>query len=339
MARQDHERAAECLLALLKSIVTGWGDRMEHILRYAFHAILHRPGSTLLDVAEMLRHPKEKHNPLREEILSLVDDPIVRQFWLEDYPTYREEETKAAHHKLSKILLAGPVSRIFSTPESSFSIRRIMDEKMVFLANLSRVGPGTRDTVASLLLALFQMSALGRHAASIDSRDTYYLYCDEAHALVTPALDNTMAETRKFGLSLTLAHQYMRQFDRERINALGTAGSTIIFRVDKDDAQHLAKGLMGKVEPDELVGLPPYEAIARIGSDVMRIRGLRPLGPASQGTRDKIAARSHERYCRAGADVEARVRQRLEGKNGRVAASRDMDMLDFPGESFCYETF
>ena len=52
---QDIGRMADDLVGVLKSFVTGWGDRMEHILRHSIFALLHLPGSTLLDIADILR--------------------------------------------------------------------------------------------------------------------------------------------------------------------------------------------------------------------------------------------------------------------------------------------
>ncbi len=44
-----------------------------------------------------------------------------------------------------------------------------------------------------------------------------------------------LAECRKFGIKLTLAHQYLSQFQKSKIDALTTVGTTIIFNVDIAD--------------------------------------------------------------------------------------------------------
>ena len=54
VAGQDPTRVADDLLGAFKSFVSGWGDRLERFLREAFYALLHMPGSTLLDVSTVL---------------------------------------------------------------------------------------------------------------------------------------------------------------------------------------------------------------------------------------------------------------------------------------------
>lgn len=48
-------RVAGELVTAFKSFTEGWGDRLAHLLRHAFFALQHRPGSTFLDVAKLLR--------------------------------------------------------------------------------------------------------------------------------------------------------------------------------------------------------------------------------------------------------------------------------------------
>jgi len=51
---QSLSRTAEDLVAAIKSVVTGWGDRLEHLLRHGFYALLQLPESTLLDLSNLL---------------------------------------------------------------------------------------------------------------------------------------------------------------------------------------------------------------------------------------------------------------------------------------------
>jgi len=52
---QDIGRITDDLVGVLKSFVSGWGDRLEHILRHCIFALLHLSGSTLCDIAHLLR--------------------------------------------------------------------------------------------------------------------------------------------------------------------------------------------------------------------------------------------------------------------------------------------
>jgi len=73
-----------------------------------------------------------------------------------------------------------------------------------------------------------------------DQRVDFYVYADEFQNLVTETFENILSEARKYGLCLTVAHQYVGQLlERVQAAVLGNVGSLIIFRVGGDDAVKL----------------------------------------------------------------------------------------------------
>ena len=339
---QDAGRAADDLVGAIKSVVTGWGDRLAHLLRHAFYALLHRPDSTLLDVANLLRFKSEESERLRKEILHYVHDEPSRQFWREDYRRYGFAEATAAQHKLSKMLLSGTISLMLSQPESRFSFRQIMDESMIFFANLSTIGSEAREILGCLLLSLFHQTALSRSDTPIEQRAPFHIYCDEAHRFMTDAVEDLLAETRKFAVSLTLAHQYMSQLSRAQANALGGVGSTIIFKVDANDARYLTKDLMEKAAAEDLIALETYEAIARIGTEVVRIKTLPPREEPAKHLGERVIEESQRRYCRPVAEVRKAIRRRYRRYGGAFPPSSiggSGDGSDGPVEELVYDQF
>ena len=130
----------------------------------------------------------------------------------------------------------------------------------------------------------------------IEDRRQFHIHCDEAHQFMTDTLENLIAETRKFNVSLSLAHQYLSQFGRKKTDALSTVGSSVIFNVDKRDAQYLIKDLQEKVKVEELVSLGKGEAIARVGTDIVRIRTRPPLTFPRPNFKDRIIKESRNKY-------------------------------------------
>ena len=56
---------------------------------------------------------------------------------------------------------------------------------------------------------------------------------------------------RKFGVTLTLCHQYLRQLDDDLAEAMiGTMGATLAFQLGGNDAERLAKTF--NIKPEEL---------------------------------------------------------------------------------------
>ena len=78
-----------------------------------------------------------------------------------------------------------------------------------------------------------------------------------------------MAETRKFGLRVTLANQTLSQMINNDISGgvfrevLGTCANTIVFAVDAPDAQHLTPRFGAKIDPATLVAQPNYQAVCQ----------------------------------------------------------------------------
>jgi len=227
----DPGRVASDMVAAFKRFVTGWGDRLERFLREAFYALLHLPGSTLLDVSTVLSRKSDEGQRLRDAILAVVDGEEPRKFWAHDFPEYRKDDLGPPKNKLSKLLVGGTVALMLSQPDSAFNFRKIMDDGMILLVNLSTVGPDVSGVLGCLILSLVHNAALSRSDTAIEKRRQFHSYCDEAPRFMTDALEEMIAETRKYRVSLTLAHQFLSQFNQRRADALSATGSTIIFNM------------------------------------------------------------------------------------------------------------
>ena len=292
-------RLADDIVGAFRSFVDGWGERLAHQLYYALLGLLHLPDPCMLDVAHALRPKSERGKQIRQQVLEVVQGDRLRAFWQEDLLKYASSELAAPQHKLSKLVAEGPLAAMLCQGRTSFSLREAMAEGKVLLVNLAGFGVETRAVVGSLLLALLHSTALGRSQQPADQRRPFRIHVDEAHQFATDALENTFAETRKYGVSLTLAHQYLNQFSRAALDALATVSTTIIFGVNTDDARRLCAGLRQQVEIEDILRLDRGEAIARIGRDIVRIRTRPPAPPAPSIERDpadRIIEHSRQRY-------------------------------------------
>jgi hypothetical protein len=312
---QDIGRMADNLVGVLKSFVTGWGDRMEHILRHCIFALLHLSGSTLLDIADLLRVDSVESDVNRRLILEVIENEEARRFWQHDFANYRKDEYGPAKHKLSKLLVSGTVSLMLSQPHSQFNFRRVMDEGMIFLGNLAKLGTEVREILGGFILALLHATALSRGDLPPERRKAFHAYLDESHRFVTDALEDVITETRKYGVSLTLAHQYIRQFRPQQIDALASVGTTIVFNVDSKDATHLVKDFRGLVQDKDIINLQRGQAIVRCGTDIVRIRTPAPLEVPQVNYRDRIIAHCRQKYCLRASQVHQLVARRSERAN------------------------
>lgn len=117
-----------------------------------------------------------------------------------------------------------------------------MDEQKILIANLSKgeLGEDASTIIGSILVTSIQLSALYRAKQPLEKRIPFYLYVDEAHSFLSLSFADILAESRKYGLSLFLAHQYIEQLQEEvRTAIFGNVGTLICFRVGADDAEYL----------------------------------------------------------------------------------------------------
>ncbi|MBN1818747.1 MAG: type IV secretion system DNA-binding domain-containing protein [Sedimentisphaerales bacterium] len=293
---QDIGRMTDDLVGVLKSFVSGWGDRLEHILRHCIFALLHLSGSTLLDIAHLLRSGSRESEVIRKLILDILQNEEARKFWEHDFMRYRADEFTPPKHKLSKLLVGGTVSLMLSQPNSRFNFRRIMDDGMIFLANLSKLGTEVREVLGGFILAIMHSTAISRSDTPVEKRRPFQIYLDEAHRFVTDSLEDIIAETRKYAVGMTFAHQYIHQFGAQKTNALGSVGTTIVFNVDSKDAAYLAKDFQDQVKPDDIVNLELWQAVIRCGTDIAKFTTLPPLEIPEKNFKEQIIANSRKNY-------------------------------------------
>lgn len=296
-----------------------WGYRLDYILTNAIRALLDVPGATLLMLPRLLIddafrvHLVETH----------VADPIVRTFWLNEYaaysPSFRTEAIAPIQNKIGKVLMVPSLRNMLAQPQSTITWRRLMDEGAIVVCNLSkgRLGESTAHLLGALIVTSLAQAALSRADQPTAQRRVFHLYVDEFHAFATDSFALILSEARKYGLTLTLAHQYLSQLpDRLRAAVFGNVGSLIACRCGAEDAALLATQL-GFDNPDALLDLPNFAAWARLlrgGIPTSPIRFDFYVAPRPRRVDAKRLIRvSRERFGRPRAEVECKIARYLAG--------------------------
>ncbi|MDR3548493.1 MAG: type IV secretory system conjugative DNA transfer family protein [Candidatus Pacebacteria bacterium] len=161
-----------------------------------------------------------------------------------------------------------------------------MDQGGVLIVNLSKgeLGVDSSNILGGLLVATLGLAALSRADAPADQRPPLFLYVDEFQSFTTLAFAEMMAELRKYGLGLTLAHQHFHQLDPDiRHAVLGNAGTLIAFRVGAEDAPLLAAEFQPVFGVVDLLNLPNRHCYLKLMID---------------GTPNRAAiSRAHSEFC------------------------------------------
>lgn len=123
----------------------------------------------------------------------------------------------------------------------------ILDTGKVFVAKLAQglIGRENSYLLGTLLVAKLQQLAMSRQAQAAAGRRDFWVYVDEFHNFITPSMAEILAGARKYRLGLTLAHQELRQLQRDTEVASGVlsnAGTRICFGVVAASGANLGTG-------------------------------------------------------------------------------------------------
>lgn len=262
------------LEAMRKLWIDAWGVRMEHILRNALYALFERPGSTIADVLRLLGE-----EAFRKEVAAKLTNEPVRLFWQKEFSRYsigyRSDGIAPVQNKIGAFLADPTLRRILTEPQEDLHLRAIMDRSGVLLVNLAKgqIGEDSANLLGSLLVSTIGLAAFSRADTPAAERRPFALFIDEFHNFTTLSIATMASELRKYGISLTLAHQHLHQLEPDvRHAVLGNAGTLIVFRTGAEDAFHLAKEFSPVFDPNDLIALPNYHLYLKLMIDGMPSR-------------------------------------------------------------------
>jgi hypothetical protein len=259
-------------------------------------------------------------------VIQQIKDPFIRAYWAEEYANYdqrfRREAIAPIQNKLGQFLLNPVIRNILGQVKTKVSIPFTMDHGRVFIANLSkgRLGHDKANLLGSLLATQFQLAAMARAKLPEAERRPFFLYIDEFHNFSTDAFASILAEARKYRLCLTISHQYIDQLTLPvRQAVFGNVGTLISFRVGYADAEVLEKEFGNTFPQSALADLGRYEASVKLLEDganrePFRAKTVAPL-ENRVGRKNKLIARSRERFAAPRAAVEAKLTRWLGDQN------------------------
>lgn len=291
-----------------------WSARMEYILTNTLFALLEYPDSTLLDVNRMLINKE-----FRKDVVSHITDPVIKSFWAEEFVTYTDrytqDATPAIQNKIGQFVSNPLIRNIIGQPKSSFDFRKAIDSRKIILINLSkgRIGDVNARLMGSMLIIKIYLAAMSRadtSPAELRKLPSFYFFVDEFQSFANETFADILSESRKYKLSLTLAHQYIFQMPEEVQKAVfGNIGTMILFRVGGEDAAALETEFMPVFTPEDLVSIGNYQIYLKLMIDGLASRPfsaktLPPIEIPAKTFREEAIQYSREKYAQSRASVE-----------------------------------
>ncbi|MCI3928804.1 type IV secretion system DNA-binding domain-containing protein [Streptomyces sp. AN091965] len=265
---EDAVRTVDNLVSLFSRVyASSWGPRTDDILRAGLLTLRTLSDApALTDLPTLLAAPAFRQRAVRQ-----IHDPVLRGFWswYDDLSAAaRAQVTAPLMNKLRGLLLRPFVREALAGGTSSVEMDQVLDTGGICLVRIARdhLGAETARLVGSVVVARTWQATTRRARVPQGRRPDASLYVDEAHHFLNLpyALEDMLSEARGYRLSMTLAHQYLRQLPKELEEGISTNARTkIFFNASPEDARHLARHTEPRLTEHDLSNLGAFHAAVR----------------------------------------------------------------------------
>lgn len=320
-----------------------FGPRGQHMFRNAALLLMSDPnGATFIDIPQCFTDPEFVKSKLK-----YVTDKAVYDYWTKEFPASQKSNDAGEvitwfASKWGPFLSNTTMRNILGQAKSGFNIREIMDNKKIFLVNLSKgkLGDINSNLLGMILVMKFQQAAMSRADIPEDERKDFCLFVDEFQNFATDSFESILSEARKYRLNLLLANQFMTQLtDKIREAVLGNCGTILCGRIGVTDAELMEKAFSPVFNAEDLHKQGNFQAIATVmmfdlPSAPFTMKLVPPMGKANAELMGMMKQYSATRYGRTRAEVEREIKERwaragkqAEGESGGDANMAKVDMV------------
>jgi hypothetical protein len=309
----------------LYDLRTTGGPMFEQYMRNAMLLIMDDPetGSTLLEISRVLADPE-----FRKLKLSRCKNQTVADFWQKEAEKAGGEAALAnmvpyITSKLTQFISNDMMRPIISQQNSSFNIRQIMDEQKILLVDLPKglIGETNAYLLGMIMVGKILMAALSRADQGKERRKDFYLYIDEFQNFTTASVCQILSESRKYGLGLIIAHQYVGQLTPKENHEIkdavfGNVGTIVSFKVGAEDAEFLTKEFEPVFNEYDLINAGKGVAYIKLlidneNSRPFSLHTIWPIiGQAKKEMPEKIRALSRIKFGRDKSVIESELQRR-----------------------------
>lgn len=293
-----------------------FGARTEELLRNSLQ-VLADNHLTIVELGPLLTDTS-----FRASLVASTESPEARAYFTERYARLsaaaQAEFREAVLNKIT-VFTADPHFRhLLGQATSTIDLQAIVEGGYWLVFNLDKGRLGQQaTTLGSLLLTRLKRVLFARR-----SRKLLTLYCDELQNLVAleGGLDTLFAESRKQGVSVVSANQYLDQYPLSMQAAVMAVGTLLFFQLSAFDAKRIADAYGGDpILAYQLRSLPTRQMIVRRSSLPASHAGV-PHLPELQTPGDSLLRRSALLWGERRAVIEEEIAARV--------ARRGRDLLD-----------
>jgi hypothetical protein len=296
-----------------------FGPRTAQLAHMGLLTLAGRSGSTLLDLPRLFLDAD-----FRAGVLHDLDDPVglgPDWRWFERLPE-KEQATVVAPllNKVRAFTARSSIRAIVGQPAPAISMRQIVADGKLLFVNLPKglIGVETAQLLGCLVLTSLWQAMTERAGLAVAERQPFGLFVDEVQDFAAAPIpwEEMFAQGRKYGLSLSVAHQNLGQLPKElREVILANARSKVVFTLSAGDAKVMERLFAPALSAADLQALDPYAVAAIValdnGGSSRPVTLTTPPPPKSQGSAQLVRQTSRSSYARPRREVENALRQQV----------------------------
>ncbi|MHB8637444.1 MAG: type IV secretory system conjugative DNA transfer family protein [Fimbriimonadaceae bacterium] len=248
------------VLQVIANESESFGVQLSETLRYAL-LLLTEAGESLPELERVFYDAQ-----FRRACLAKVTSIPVADFWgrFDELPqTQQRVLAMPVMNKVSLLLSTSTLRRILGHPKPIDLAKHLNTKGSVLLASLAIDElHGAATMMGTMLLSSICREIFARVNIPEHSRNRVRLYVDEFEHFGMQDFEAILAEGRKFGLSVVLAHQTLAQLaPKMRSLILNNVGVKAVFRTGWEDSGMLSRDLTGDSKALAFAEMPVGEAM------------------------------------------------------------------------------
>ena len=298
-----------------------FGPRGQHMFRNAALLLMSDPaGATFIDIPQCFTDPE-----FVKQKLKYVTDKAVYDYWTKEFPASQKSNDAGEvitwfSSKWGPFIANTIMRNTLGQVKSGFNIREIMDNRKIFLVNLSkgRLGDINANLLGMIFVMKFQQAAMSRQDIPEDQRQDFCLYVDEFQNFATDSFESILSEARKYRLNLIVANQFMTQLtEKIREALLGNVGTIVCGRIGITDAELMVKAFAPTFTAEDLTKTPNFAAVTKVmmfdmpsAPFTINLPPYTFMGEPNDDLMETLKVYSATKYAKTRSEVEKEIESR-----------------------------
>jgi hypothetical protein len=293
------------VLEVLAQESESWGVQLAETLRHAL-MLLAEAGRPLTELERLLTDSK-----WRRACQGIARTDGGSSFWARFDALSTDKQISLVMpvlNKASLIFATSSLRAILGHPAPLDLARHINTPGSILLVSLAGEELyAAGRMIGSLVLSSVCREIFARIGTPENRRNPVRLYVDEFEHFGSRDFETILAEGRRFGLSLVLAHQTLAQLSpRQRSLILNNVGTKFVFRTGREDGATLSRDLTGDPNAFDFVSYPVGRAamwhsgqgVTEIEINAPLFQSVGALSPDGAAFLERVYSESHSQTVR-----------------------------------------